>query len=160
MSQSHDESCFTNFALQEHTLGRLSAEVRLGLEGHVEECAECAACLRLIEKETRLLCEALQSNVDNSRVEALDTETLAMYLDDSLDRQMREKCEQLLASSPGDLRALISLRRESVSVTNAENSLLEKPLRPAGRIIRMPKRQFAPRNITELSGSESEAAEE
>ena len=158
-SQSSDQPCFTNFAIQEYTLGRLSSKVRVELEGHVEECAECAACLRLIETETRLLCEALQSNMNDSRVEALDTETLAMYLDDSLDQQTREKCEQILASSPGDLRSLISLRRELGSVTSSENNLVEKHVRPAGRIIRMPKRQFTPRNIAELSGGESEAVE-
>ncbi len=158
-SQSNGETCFTNFALQEYALGRLSSEVRTDLEGHVEECAACAACVRLIDKETRLLRETLQSNVDNSGPEALDAQTLAMYLDDSLDQQTREKCEQLLASSPRSLEALVSLRRELVGAMGAENSSVETPLQPEGRIIRMPKRQFAPRNIAELSGSESEAAE-
>lgn len=158
-SQSSDQSCFTNFALQEYTLGRLSSEVRLELEGHIEECVECTACLSLIEKETHLLCEALQPDLNSSGVEALDAETLAMYLDDSLDQQTREKCEQLLASSPGNLRVLVSLRRELVNVRSAEVARGETALRPEGRILRMPKRQFAPRNIIELSRSDSEAAE-
>lgn len=158
-SQNGGETCFTNFALQEYALGRLSSEVRTELEGHIEDCAECAACVRLIEKETRLLREALRPNVDDSGAEALDAETLAMYLDDSLDQQTREKYEQLLASSPRSLEALVSLRRELVSAMSAENSSGEISLQPEGRIIHMPKRQFAPRNIAELSGSESEAAE-
>ncbi len=158
-SHNADRPCFTNFALQEYALGRLSGELREEVEIHVKECPQCAACAALIEKETRLLNAALRVGAEEGEGEAPEREMLAMYLDDSLDQETREKCESLLASSSEALAALLSMRRELVSVLNVEALPGEMPSRPEGRILRMPKRRILPKTIAELYGDESEAAE-
>jgi len=155
-SHGSDRPCFTNFALQEYALGRLNGDVRLEVEAHVGECRQCAA---LIEKETRLLKAALRAGAEEGEGQAPEREMLAMYLDDSLDQETREKCESLLASSSEALAALLSMRRELVSVLNVEALPGEMTSRPEGRILRMPKRRILPKTIAELYGDESEAAE-
>ena len=158
-SHSADRPCFTNFALQEYALGRLSSEVREEVETHVEECPHCAACAVLIEKETGLLSSALRSGAEERPGQPLEREMLAMYLDDSLDQETREKCEKLLAYSPQTLAALLSIRRELIGVLNAAVCAGEIPAQPEGKILRMSKRQILPKTISDLSRSESEAGE-
>lgn len=153
-----DRPCFTNFALQEYALGRLSGEVREEVETHVVECRQCAACAALIEKETGLLSSALRAGAEERPGQPLERETLAMYLDGSLDQETREKCEKLLAESPETLAALLSMRHELVSVLNATAAASELPERREGRILRMPKRRILPETLLDLSESESEAA--
>ena len=158
-SHSADRPCFTNFALQEYALGRISSEVREEMETHLKECQQCAACAALIEKETGLLSAALRVGAEERPGETLERETLAMYLDDSLDQETREKCEKRLASSPQNLAALLSMRRELIGVLIDAGGPGEKLAQPEGKILRMPKRQILPKTILDLSRSESEAAE-
>ncbi len=158
-SPSADRPCFTNFAFQEYALGRLSSEVRVEVEIHVKECPQCAACAALIEKETGLLSSALRSGAEGRPEQPLEREMLAMYLDDSLDQETREKCEKLLAASPQTLAALLSIRQELIGVLNAAVVPGETPARPEGKILRMPKRRILPVTMSDLSRSESEAAE-
>ncbi len=159
ISRSPDRPCFTNFALQEYALGRLSGEVREEVEAHVQECRQCAACADLIEKETGLLSSALRAGAQEGQGRPLEREMLAMYLDDRLDQETREKCEKRLAESPEMLAALLSMRDELVSVLNTTAAASELPERREGRILRMPKRRILPETISDLSRSESEAAE-
>lgn len=158
-SHSADRPCFTNFALQEYALGRISSEVREEVETHLKECPQCGACAALIEKETGLLSSALRAGSEERLGQPLAREMLAMYLDDSLDQETREKCEKLLASSPKTLVALLSIRRELMGVLNATAGPGEFQAQPEGKILRMPRRQILPKTILDLSRSESEAAE-
>ena len=158
-SHSADRPCFTNFAFQEYALGRISSEVREEMETHRKECPQCGACAALIERETGLLSSALRSGFEERPARPLEREMLAMYLDDSLDQQTRERCEKLLASSPKTLAALLSIRRELIGVLNATAGPGELHAGPEGRILRMPKRRILPKTILDLSRSESEAAE-
>lgn len=158
-SHSADRPCFTNFALQEYALGRISSEVREEVETHVKECPQCGACAALIEKETGVLSSALRFGAEEGPGQSLEREMLAMYLDDSLDQETREKCEKLLASSTQTLAALLSIRRELIGVLNAAGGPGETHAQPEGKILRMPKRRILPKTISDLSRSESEAAE-
>ncbi len=159
MNAASHGPCFTNFALQEYALGRLSSEVREEVEAHVNECPECAACAALIEKETGLLNSALRFGGEEEQGQSLEREVLAMYLDDSLDQEAREKCEKRLALSSETLATLLSLRHELLSVLNVEALPGEMPARPEGRILRMPKRRILPKSVAELYSVEPEEAE-
>ena len=158
-SHSAERPCFTNFALQEYALGRIRSEVREEMETHLKKCPQCGACAALIEQETGLLSSALRSGIEERPGQPLEREMLAMYLDDSLDPETREKCDKQLASSSKTLAALLSIRRELIDVLNATEGPGEFQVQPEGKILRMPKRRILPKTILDLSRSESEAAD-
>lgn len=154
-----DAPCFTNFALQEYLMGRLSEEVREELRLHLHDCPQCDACLKLMDTETKVLRTALRDDFAVGETPELDAETLARYFDDSLSDEERDKCDRLLAASPQLLASLIELRHELSIVSGLDPHEIDAPDAPEGRILRMPKRQVLPRNISELGSAESEAAE-
>lgn len=156
---SRDNLCFTDFALQEYVLGRLSPEVRVEVQGHLRNCLQCAACADLITQETGLLREALGASAGSSKAVAIDDETLSLYLGDSLDAQSREACEESLAASPQLRERLGELRRDLEAVVGDAGAVEISETRLEGRILRMPKRSRLPRSFSDLTLSDSEAAE-
>ena len=156
---SQDNPCFTDFALQEYVLGRLSPEVRIEVQEHMQSCPQCAACAGLIAKETELLRAALGASAGSSSAAAIDDETLSLYLGDSLDAQSREACEKALVTSPKLRERLTELRRDLEAVLGDTGAAEISKVRVEGRILRMPKRSEVPRNFSDLTLSDSEAAE-
>lgn len=158
-SNDADATCFTNFALQEYLLGRLGQDVRAELKQHVDDCPQCGACLTLMDTETQVLRAALRDDSGEAENPKLDTETLAIYLDGSLSDEQREECERVLISSPQLLASLVDIRRELSTLRVLDPNVLGASERPEGRILRMPKRRLLPKDISELSLTDSEAAE-
>ena len=159
LSNTAETPCFTNFAIQEYLMGRLSEEIRTELKLHVDDCLQCGACLKLMDTETIILRAALRDDFADSETSNMDPETLAMYLDDTLGNEQREECEKRLRSSPQLLASLLELKRELSLVQSIDPLESIAPTTPEGRILRMPKRRHLPKNLTELGQSDSEASE-
>ena len=154
------EPCFTDFAIQEYLLGRLDAAVRVEVETHLGSCPECAACAKLLKRETLTLRAALRTpSPSESTASKINDETLASYLDNSLRPEAREEVELALLESSEALMRLNEIRLELEAVRDDSAVPESRNYAPEGRVLRMPKRIVLPRKVSDLSAGEGEAAD-
>ncbi len=141
--ESAPTECFTDYALQEYAAGRLDAEIRAQVAGHIKTCAECRQALADLRAETQLLQTALAPRTPPEPSEPVSDESLALYLAGALEESQASNLETIISREPALLRRLLSLRREVVNtrveVTEGVPIRTSNPER-RGEILKMPRR--------------------
>jgi len=138
--ESAGSECYTDFALQEYAAGRLDADVRTELAGHLQTCDACRQALAAFEAESRLLRAALTAARTTGAGEPSD-ETLALYLDGALDESAALALETAISQRPALLARLIQLRIELTAVRReSDEGAPDTRIELEGRILKMPRR--------------------
>jgi anti-sigma factor RsiW len=146
VTNSQDESCFTDFALDEYVAGRLDPDVRAEVESHTRSCDPCREAVALLRAESEFLRHALAQTGGESLAGDLHPETLARYLDGSLDPSDSAAVEHRLLRDPKTLHQLNELRAEVAAALAGRDVVMPipEPVFPRGEILRMPQRTRPP----------------
>jgi len=124
----------------------LSPDVRDEFERHVTGCDECRRAAALIAQERVVMKAVLGASVVTEGTDEADSVRLASYLSGALSDVERESVEARLAAEPAYLTDLIRIQDETLATlaeVDAPGVELEQP-KPAGEILRMPKRTTLP----------------
>jgi len=139
---SCENPCFTDFAIQEYILGRLADEIRREIEDHFHSCKECATCHNQYALERDFIAALLAAPSGTSPGLCPSDETLARFLDNSLDDTEHTKCECHLAACTDCRQELLDIYDDlqRLSTMQPHRDSIPKPT-PQGLILRMPPRK-------------------
>ena len=124
-TDEHPEACPPDEIIEQHVLN----DVRMGgtpvsaptLEAHFAACQACRERLDTIGNETRGLGALLLAvEREEGEVTQVSDETLAQYLDDSLDAQTRQAVERSLSRDRKAQARLVAVRRELDAVQGGQ----------------------------------------
>jgi len=140
-----DAPCFTDYALQEYVLERLSEQVSCEIKQHISVCEACRRMEADIRLEDQYFAQLSKGDSVPSSLDCIDELELGKFLDDSLSNTDRMVIETHIASCTPCRRRLIALRR---NVQDAQNDNFEPQidtdLRPSSKpmlVLTMSKRE-------------------
>jgi anti-sigma factor RsiW len=137
-----EKPCFTDFAIQEYIMGRLAEEIRREIEAHFHSCRECASCHNQYALERDFIVTLMSTSSDTPSGLCPSDETLARYLDSSLDDTEHTKCECHVAACADCRQELLDIYDDLQQLTTMQPQSDSPPKpTPQGLILRMPERK-------------------
>jgi anti-sigma factor RsiW len=149
LTQNTENSCYTDYALQEYTLQRLSDPVRESLSAHLKTCQECAKTLSTIDLEVSYFQEL--ENIDiESALPCPDELQLALYIDGADTEPTREDLLAHLQTCRNCRDDLIEIRTETAHAFAQDMGESKQAAESTPIILTMPTRVPNPTNEQNL----------
>ena len=136
-AQREDE-CFTDYALQEYALGRLSEKIRAKTESHIRECRACHTTYHEIQREVACFQELETGR--RSVGDCLRDEDLGLFLDGTGETTQRDSVLRHLQSCKSCTLTLVEMRREIAEALAQVDGLKSEAPSERGIVLTMPKR--------------------
>ena len=141
---SENDECYTDYALQEYALGRLTPSVRNAVEGHLGECTACSEALETIRLEVCYFQELSDVSPAERGADCVSDDDLALFRDGNFDESDYNTILEHLQRCGTCRAALIEIRTESArAMAQVEGrEAVERSESPT--ILLMPKRKPLP----------------
>jgi anti-sigma factor RsiW len=112
-------SCYTDYALQEYALNRLSPPVRSKVKTHLSDCRPCTAVLQDTEREMAYFQHLASVGTNSDNTDCPGEDDFAAYIDQRDTPEQRESLETHLGKCGSCLHGFLTLYRDIRDATSA-----------------------------------------